>query len=248
MLARKSILSVTVILALLFSLPLLHLLIHALTNPLPPVLPLVQPLANSLFLASFAALASTLLAALTAYALIAHPFPYRRHAMLLLLALASLPPQLLLPGGFELITRLHLFDSHLALLLPASLNLFAVLLYRAAFMAVPQDLLASARIDGCSELSAFWHIALPAVLPTTSALLLLSFTATYNATVWPAITLQSPHLQTLSTVLATSAGTALTPQDHARLTTLTAVALLPPICLFLSLQKGFLPTLRGVEK
>lgn len=209
---------------------------------------LLRPLVNSLYLASSSAVVGTVLAGASAYALTWGHFPGRKWAVIVLTALAVLPGQVLLPGGFEMVTRLGFFDTHLALLVPGCVNLFGMLMYRAAFHRVPGELLSAARVDGCGEWGVFWRVAMPAVLPTTSALLLISFTATYNATVWPAITIQSRSLETLSTYLAVTAGTALTPSDHARAATTTAIALAPPMGLFLLLQRSFLPTLRGAGK
>lgn len=248
----------TVVLGLLFVAPLCHLLVRGVASPAGATLEyFARTLAdvqfyrltlNSLFIASSAAIGSTFLASLSGFVLATYRFPGRRLYVVVLIFLASLPAQLLIPGGYEVVTRLHLFDTHLAVLLPASVSVFGVLLFRAAFSGTPGDLLAAGRIDGCSELRLWWHIALPTVRATTAASLCLSFVAYYNAVVWPMVVLQSDHLATLPMYLTNLSGVALTPEDHARVAAGTVLAMVPVFGVFLLLQRDFLPALRGAIK
>lgn len=205
-------------------------------------------LANSLAVAGAVAVLTALFASAAGFALAFGSFPGRRMILAGLILLAALPGQLLLPGGYEVVAALGLLDSRLAVVLPAIAGVMPVLLYRAGFESVPRELLDAARVDGAGEVGGWWHVALPAVAPTTAACLLMSFSASYNAAVWPAVVLQSPEVQTLPVRLLTLSATALTPTDHARLTAATAVGILPVLLLFLLLQREFLPRLGGAVK
>lgn len=202
-------------------------------------------LANSVFLATVQTLAGLTLASLAGYALSRRP---NRGLLLAIIGLAALPPQLLLPGGFELVGALHLFDSRLAVLMPGSLNMFAVLLYRQAFRALPGEVVEASRLDGATEWRVWWEVALPMVRPTTAALMVLSFAGSWNAVVWPLLVLQRSALETLPMRLTILSGTALGPAEQATALAGTVLGILPVVVLFLLLQRDFLPILKGASK
>jgi putative aldouronate transport system permease protein len=62
---------------------------------------------------------------------------------------------------YLLIQELGLMNSYGALILPMAVNVFNILVLRAFFMNVGQELIDSARIDGASELRILFRIVLP---------------------------------------------------------------------------------------
>lgn len=201
----------------------------------------------SLLLASVQTLVGLTLASMAAYGLVfgggREGGAGARWVVAGIIGLAALPPQLLLPGGFELVVGLGLFDSWWAVVLPGSLNLLAVLLYRAAFASMPRELVEAARVDGCGELGVWLRVAMPVVAPTTAACLVLSFAGAWNAVVWPMVVLQDPALQTLPMRVATLAVGVRSPTEEALLAAHAILGMLPLAILFLWLQRDFLPVL-----
>jgi multiple sugar transport system permease protein/putative aldouronate transport system permease protein len=59
------------------------------------------------------------------------------------------------------VKQFGLLDSYWALILPTALSAFNVIVMRSFFMAIPQELLESARIDGAGDFAVFWRIVLP---------------------------------------------------------------------------------------
>jgi putative aldouronate transport system permease protein len=71
---------------------------------------------------------------------------------------------LIYPGmvpSYLVVTNLGLKDNIWALILPSAISVFNLVVVRAFFMNVPQELLDSARLDGASELGVLWRIVLP---------------------------------------------------------------------------------------
>ncbi|MFD5320057.1 carbohydrate ABC transporter permease [Streptomyces sp. NPDC127098] len=62
---------------------------------------------------------------------------------------------------YLLIQSLGLMNSYAALILPMVVNVFNILVLRAFFMNVGQEIIDSARIDGASDLRILWQIVLP---------------------------------------------------------------------------------------
>ncbi|ONK10855.1 carbohydrate ABC transporter permease [Streptomyces sp. MP131-18] len=62
---------------------------------------------------------------------------------------------------YLLVQSLGMMDSYAALVLPMAVNVFNILVLRAFFMNVGQEIIDSARIDGAGELRILWQIVLP---------------------------------------------------------------------------------------
>lgn len=98
-----------------------------------------------------------------AYALARAEFRGRPGLLLGLLAIRMFPSVLVVIPMFIVLRALGLLDTStgLALAYTAILLPFAIWLLKGFFDALPADLEAAARIDGCSRLGALWRIALP---------------------------------------------------------------------------------------
>jgi putative aldouronate transport system permease protein len=67
--------------------------------------------------------------------------------------------------GYMLIRQLGLINSVWAMILPATINPFYLILMRNFFQSQPKSLVESARLDGAGELRILWDIILPLALP-----------------------------------------------------------------------------------
>jgi len=194
---------------------------------------------NSAFYASFTAVVGTILCAMAGYALAKHRFRGNRFCTALVLAALIIPGPLLLAPGYQWIWQLGLLNTYAGLILPGLVAPFGVFLFRQSMInAIPNELLESARIDGCSEFRTFFTIVLPLVRPTVGAFLLISFLAAWNNFIMPQIILQSTDKFPLAVAIAQLKGTY--SQDYGMLMAGTLVSVLPVIALFLALQKEFI--------
>ena len=196
---------------------------------------------NSLFVASTQTVVTVLLASLGGFAVAKYTFPGRRVIVGMVLATLLLPYQVLMPGGYELARRLGWLDTYAAVLAPGAASAFGLVLFARAMRAVPDELLAAARLDGCSEPRVYWSVAMPLVRPMTTAYALLTFAASWNGFLWPAVVLQDDGRYTLPLGLASMS---LTPgTDLGVLMAGTVLAVLPVAGLFLACQGEVVPGL-----
>jgi ABC-type glycerol-3-phosphate transport system permease component len=194
---------------------------------------------NSLFYAGTTAAVATLVAAAAGYALAKHRFRGKRAVELLVVALVILPPSLLIAPGYALLHDLRLLDTVPGLLLPFLGPAFGVYLFRQSIsQAVPDQLIESARLDGCTELEVFLAIVLPLVRPMIGAFLLITFLGVWNNFISPQLVLQSPEAQPLSVAIAQLRGLYRT--DYGLLMAGTVVSVAPVALLFLALQRQFI--------
>ncbi len=131
---------------------------------------------------SFLALIITLCVAVPAgYALAMTEFRGRRFLLVATLVVMLMPNATLVVPLFLEINAVHLIGSMWSIILPYSFYPFGVYLTYIYFStALPMDLLAAAKLDGCSEFAAFRHIALPLAAPVVALVGFFSFVANWT--------------------------------------------------------------------
>ena len=153
------------------------------------------------------ALASTVLvvfiASLAGYAFSRLEFPGREFFFTLIIILIMIPSILTLIPTFVLVNELGLINTIWALILPwtAHGQVLAVMLSRTFFAGLPQELFDSARIDGASELDAYFRIAVPLSMPILMTIAIWHGIAAYNDYIWPLIAITDNKRQVISVAL-----------------------------------------------
>ncbi|MBB4233158.1 carbohydrate ABC transporter permease [Rhizobium mongolense] len=133
-----------------------------------------------------------------------------------------------------------LLDSYAALILPWSISVFAIFLFRQFFVTFPDEVLDAARLDGFSELSIAWRIMLPAAWPAVASFSIFSIVAHWNDLYWPLVVTTNPDMMMPSLGIAyfRQAG-----EGTGNVGALMAGGVLvtaPLVALFLLMQKHFI--------
>jgi len=138
-------------------------------------------LTNSIWY-SLAALAVTLVITVPAgYAMAKMEFAGRRLLLIASLVVMLMPTSALVLPLFLEMDQVGLVNSPLSVILPYSFFPFGVYLTYIYFStAVPADLIAAAKIDGCGDFRAFFHIALPLASPVVALVGFFSFVTNWN--------------------------------------------------------------------
>jgi ABC-type glycerol-3-phosphate transport system permease component len=215
-----------------------HLTLHQFERLLRE-LPVPRAMLNSVFFASVGSVLATLCCAAGGYGLSKFQFRGRGPVTSAILGTVVLPAALLMGPAFETLFHLGLVDSYLGVILPALAPAFGLYLFRQAMInSVPNDILESARIDGCGEVRIFFQIVLPVVRPMISAYLIISFIQIWNNFITPQIVLQSPERHPLSVAIFNLKG--LYADDYSLIMAGTLVSIAPVMLLFLLLQREFI--------
>ena len=85
---------------------------------------------------------------------------------------------------------------------------------KGVFDTVPSEVLDAAVVDGCTELSALWHIVLPLSAPGLVAVAVVSFFSAWNEFLFAVIMLSSAKFQPASVGLTTLKATGFTPVEQ----------------------------------
>ena len=196
---------------------------------------------------AFLALAITLAVSIPAgYAMAMMEFRGRRALLIITLVVMLMPATTLVVPLFLEINEVHLVGSLWSVVLPFSFYPFGVYLTYIYFStALPRDLLAAARMDGCTEFGAFRRIALPLAAPIVALVGFFGFVANWTNYFLPYVMLpqsgQYPVQVGISLLLTDvpqfnpTAGTASVLRPELALATLLAIS--PVLIVFLFAQR-----------
>jgi multiple sugar transport system permease protein len=93
-------------------------------------------------------------------------------------------PALPLYAGFS---ALGMLNTYAALIIPSTISVFAIFLFRQFFRSLPDELVHAARLDGMNEAAIVWRVALPNAWPAATAFAIFSVVAHWNDLFWPLI-------------------------------------------------------------
>lgn len=142
---------------------------------------------NSTLIAGSIALIQAVLACLAGFAFARLRFPGRDLAFVVVLACLIIPAQVRFVSIFLLLDQVGLLNSYTAQILPHAASALGIFLMRQAYLAIPQEVIDAARIDGAGTLRLIFQVLLPSVAPTLVAFVLFSFVYHWNDYFWPLV-------------------------------------------------------------
>lgn len=141
-----------------------------------------------------------------------------------------------------------LLDTYTVLIAPFTCSVFAIFLFRQFFRALPDDLIAAARIDGMGEFSIVWRVILPNAWPAATAFAIFSVVAHWNDLFWPLVVVQKGDLYTpamgILAFRSVEAG-----EDYGALLAAALLVTAPLVVAFLFAQRRFIEgiTMTGLK-
>ena len=211
--------------------------------------PYLLYLRNSVAVALGSTVLSMIIAVLGAYAIARLDFPGRALLARGLVFTYLVPTSLLFIPMFAMMSMLRLTDSLHGLMI-AYLGFdvpFCTWLLMGYFKSVPVELEEAARVDGCNRISALLRVVLPMSLPALVVVTFFSFTHAWNEFLYAHVFTSTNQARTITTGLAIFMN-----EDvffWGPLMASTIISALPPVIMFLVLQRGVVKglTLGGVK-
>jgi multiple sugar transport system permease protein len=157
-----------------------------------------------------------------------------------LVALLVVPLPMLWVARFVLFLKLGVLDTLVPLVAPAmaASTPVAVLLAWHAFRRLPAEQWEAARVEGTSALRTWWHVGLPQVRATTTAVAVLVFTVHWGAYLDALLYVRSPAQRTLPLAVAELRN--LDPSDTPTALAGAVILVLPPLLLLLLTRRRWL--------
>src|SRR5262249_35331613 len=131
---------------------------------------LARAFANSLLVSVVGTLATLATSSMAGYAFAKLKFPGREALFRLLLTAMLVPAQVGMLPLFLMLKGLGLVNSYAGVLVPWLASVFGIFLVRQHALAIPDDLLNSARLDGAGEGRIYRSIVLPNLAPVLATL------------------------------------------------------------------------------
>jgi raffinose/stachyose/melibiose transport system permease protein len=192
---------------------------------------------NSVFYTVSVVLGVTLVSSLAAYGFARLRFPGRTALYFMFLAAMMVP----LPGSFVplyvMLVKLALDDTRLGYIL-ALINTglsLSIYMLKIHFDQMPKELEDAARMDGCSKLRIWWHVALPLAKPVVSVVVIINALNVWNEYLLAMIIFTSRTLMPLQRGLMVFQGTHLT--QYPLLMAGMTISVVPAILGYLLMQK-----------
>ncbi len=145
---------------------------------------------NSVIVAVVTSISVVFFATLAGFAFAKLNFRGRRPLLIFIIATMAVPTQLGVVPLFIVMSRLGWTGKLIAVIVPAMVTAFGVFwMTQYLEAALPYELIEAARVDGCSMIRTFWHVAMPAARPAAAMLALFTFVASWTNFFWPFIVL-----------------------------------------------------------
>jgi ABC-type glycerol-3-phosphate transport system permease component len=194
--------------------------------------------ANSVFVALARTLIAITLSLMAGYAFAKFEFRFKRPLFFLVIATLTLPLYVILVPLFSMMATLGWMDTYWALILPFTAQAIGIFLARQQLLAIPNELLEAARIDGATEWGIFTRVVVPLAQPVIAVMGILFFTASWNDYLWPLIVLTSDEKFTVSLGLPSLIGPY--DQEYGAVMAGSFLGTLPIVLIFLIFQRRFI--------
>ncbi len=222
----------------MFSLPVSFLPKHPTVQnfvELVRLIPLPRLLFNSFFIAGVTCLSAVFVSTTVGYGLAKFRSKGLNIIFIVLLSTIMIPDFARVVPLYLAMTRIGGNDTYWGVICLNLSSVFGIFFMRQYTMAIPEELLDSARIDGASEPRILARIVFPLMRPACVILLVIKFMMVWNDFLWPLIMLTEQKMMTLPIALSSFKG-----YNQVRYGPVMAgavVIVIPVLVLFLCLQK-----------
>ncbi len=190
---------------------------------------------NSTIVAAAVTVLGLLLNSIAGYAFAKFRFPGRDRIFAILIIALMIPGQVTMMPVFMILKKMGLINSYWGLIVSGTVSVYSIFLMRQFVQTIPNDLIESARIDGCSEFGIFWKVIIPLCKPVLATLGIFTFMSSWNSFLWPLIVMIKEEMYTLPVALANLNGQHAT--NYGLLMAGAVVVVIPVIIVFLFAQK-----------
>lgn len=200
---------------------------------------IIRGLRNSLIVSGANALVCTYFSTMTAYAIHVYDFKGKKFIFTFILMVMMIPTQVTVLGFLDLVTKMHLMDNFIPLIIPAVASP-VTFYYLKQYMdsTLPLALIEAARIDGSGELRTFNTIALPLMKPAIAVQAIFSFVGAWNNYFVPShILIKNPKLKTVPILVAELRSADYAKFNLGKVYMFIAVAIFPVVVIYLVLSK-----------
>jgi len=218
-----------------------------LRNGGPGTSPVWRMLLVSFGMAICIAVGKIVISVLSAYAVAFFRFPFRNVAFWTIFLTLMLPVEVRIIPTYSVMAGLGLINTFTGLTMPLIASATATLLFRQVFLAIPDELVEAARMDGAGPWRFLRDILLPVSAANVAALFVILFVYGWNQYLWPLLVATDPSLDTVVIGIVKMIGTE-TATEWNKVMATAVLALLPPVLIVVLMQRWFVKGLAEADK
>ena len=181
-----------------------------------------------------------------AYAFAKLEFRHRQLWYGLVLSALLIPIQATAIPTYVGISKVHMVDTPVALVLPFMTSAFGIFIIRQYMVTIPDTLLEAARMDGLTRWQTLLRVVVPLSKPAILTFAVFSVFAHWNDYLWPLLVSRSPHLRTPPLALATFQDAELG-TDYGALAAGATIVTIPVLVMFAFAKRRFVAGISGGE-
>ena len=194
---------------------------------------------NSIIMSIAITVGKTILSLLAGMAFVHFRFPGKWVVFSFILITLMMPTEVLIIALFRFVNSIGMANSYLALIVPFLASATGTFLFRQHFANIPAELAEAAQLDGASPIQFLLRVLIPISWNTIGALAVVQFVYAWNMYTWPSLIITRPDLAVVQVGIGTlrAGDSAL---QYGPLMLGSVIASLPPVIVFLLLQKQFM--------
>lgn len=203
--------------------------------------PFVRYLFNSVFTTVISVFLCVAISSMGAYGLVKHKVFCGRFWFGLIMIALMFPTTVIQIPNFVIINKLHLVNTYAVVIITKLCSPFYFFLIKTFIEQFPNEFLEAARLDGAGELYIFRKIVIPFMKPAIATLIVFAFMNCWNDGSTSVLYITDDSLKLIPYALSAIGGSGV-----ARMGASAAVSflmLIPPIVVFLSMQKNVIETM-----
>lgn len=199
--------------------------------------PILKFFVNSLIVSFASTALNVFILAMAGYVFAKKKFRFKNLIFGILSLSMVIPSTALMSPVYTVITKLHLYDTKMALILVyTALNLpISLMILRSAFAAIPTELEEAAYIDGAGFFRTFWQVMMPCAKGGLASAAVLAFLGSWNEFTFALLLTSSTSTRTLP--LSLSYFTSQFSFNYTAMFAAITIAVLPSIIVFSIFQE-----------
>ena len=199
--------------------------------------PILKFFVNSLIVSFASTALNVFILAMAGYVFAKKKFRFKNLIFGILSLSMVIPSTALMSPVYTVITKLHLYDTKMALILVyTALNMpISLMILRSAFAAIPTELEEAAYIDGAGFFRTFWQVMMPCAKGGLASAAVLAFLGSWNEFTFALLLTSSTRTRTLP--LSLSYFTSQFSFNYTAMFAAITIAVLPSIIVFSIFQE-----------
>ena len=199
--------------------------------------PILKFFVNSLIVSFASTALNVFILAMAGYVFAKKKFRFKNLIFGILSLSMVIPSTALMSPVYTVITKLHLYDTKMALILVyTALNMpISLMILRSAFAAIPTELEEAAYIDGAGFFRTFWQVMMPCAKGGLASAAVLAFLGSWNEFTFALLLTSSTSTRTLP--LSLSYFTSQFGFNYTAMFAAITIAVLPSIIVFSIFQE-----------